>query len=250
MMQAAHSTETAENFGIGSPKTLRWFEAQEQSTSNVIDELDPRSSENMAINPATSPAYYGLWTNDINYRHLQEFTQKGMYDELWLTNNSVDISTSIDDETIKNLKASKAKNEVGRLFSLATFIDLEPGMTNEFSEGLEEIVERYGELALLEIQDIILNNETASSIASEALKYIGNTNSKVWQYERRLMLETCLLNSNSVWARDGAGLGLSFLGDPKSVEILQRAIQQETSQALKKDLTQVLYQLEKLSLSS
>lgn len=248
-MQVAPSTGTAQNSGVASSRARRWIEAQGQSTSNVIDELDPRSSENMAINPATSPASYGLWTNDINYRLLQEFTQLSMNDEIWLTNNSVDISTPIVDYIFKNLEtASKAKSEVRRLFSLATFVDLEPGMTNEFSEGLEEIVERYGELALLEIQDIILNNETASSIASEALKYIGNTDSKVWQYERRLMLETCLLNSNSVWARDGAGLGLSFLGDPKSVEILQRAIQQETSQALKKDLTQVLYQLEKLSL--
>lgn len=140
--------------------------------------------------------------------------------------------------------------EIKNLFSLATFISLEPGMTNSFSEGLEEAIEKYGELALREIQHIILSKETASSIALEALKYVGNSDSKVWHDERRSMLETCLRKSRSAWVRDGAGLGLSFLDDPRSIPELEKAIERESSEALKEDLQLVLDQLQRTALES
>jgi len=140
--------------------------------------------------------------------------------------------------------------EIRRLFSRATFITLEPGMSNSFSEGLEEAIEKYGELALREIQNIILGEETAYSIALEALKYVGNSDSRVWHDERRVMLETCLRNSRSAWVRDGAGLGLSFLDDPRSIPELEQAIERESSEALKEDLQLVLDQLRRTALES
>ncbi len=133
--------------------------------------------------------------------------------------------------------------EVHRLFSLATFIDLEPGMANEFSEGLEEAIEKYGELALGAVESLVLNKETKPSIAMEALQYIGYTDSEKWHDERRRTIERCLLRSPSAWIRDGAGLGLASLDDPKSIPALEKAILNETSGALKEDLTLVLHQL-------
>ena len=140
--------------------------------------------------------------------------------------------------------------EIKNLFALATFISLEPGMTNSFSEGLEAVIEEYGKPALRGIQDIILNDETASSIAMEALKYVGNTDSTTWHNERRLMIETCLKESRSAWVRDGAGLGLSFLDDPRSIPALEEAIGNESSEALKEDLVQVLDQLKRTASES
>ncbi len=140
--------------------------------------------------------------------------------------------------------------EIRNLFSLATFISLEPGMSNSFSEGLEKVIEKYGELALSEIQTLILNGETKSGIAMEALKYVGNTDSKAWHDKRRAMLETCLRKSRSAWVRDGAGLGLSFLDDPLSIPALEKAIDRESSEALKEDLQLVLDQLQRTALES
>lgn len=140
--------------------------------------------------------------------------------------------------------------EIRNLFSLATFIALEPGMSNSFSEGLEEVVEKHGEFALREIQNIVLSEETASSIALEALKYVGNSDSRVWHDERRAMLETCLRKSRSAWVRDGAGLGLSFLDDSRSVPALEKAIERESSETLKEDLQLVLDQLQRTALES
>ena len=140
--------------------------------------------------------------------------------------------------------AITARKEVVRLFALATFIDLEPGMTNEFQEGLEEAIDNYGELALKAVESLVLNEETKSSIAMEAMRYIGYTYSEKWHDERRRMLERCLDRSRSAWVRDGAGLGLASLDDPKSIPALEKAILNETSGALKEDLKMVLNQLQ------
>ncbi len=133
--------------------------------------------------------------------------------------------------------------EVNRLFSLAIFIDLEPGMENDFSVGLEEVIEKYGEPALRAIERLILTEKTKSSIAMEALQYIGDTDSVKWRDERRKMLEHCLLESRSAWVRDGAGLGLASLDDPRSIPKLEEAISNTTCKALREDLTLVLDQL-------
>lgn len=155
----------------------------------------------------------------------------------------LDSSTSLPDLATDLVISRSVKTKVQRLFSLVIFIDLEPGMTNEFSEGLEDVIERYGKQALCAIEDTILDENTKSSIAMEALRYIGYTNSEKWHDERRRTIERCLLRSPSAWVRDGAGLGLASLDDPKSIPALEKAILNETSGALKEDLTLVLHQL-------
>lgn len=153
-------------------------------------------------------------------------------------------------DSFASRKSSQIAEEIANLFSLATFIDLEPGMTNEFQEGLEEVVERYGAPALSAVESLILNEEIKSSIAMEALQYIGDTDSSRWHDERRTMLERCLLESQSAWVRDGAGLGLASLDDPRSIPKIEEAISYTTSQALREDLTLVLDQLNDTLLES
>ena len=61
----------------------------------------------------------------------------------WITEQT-DASTSSIENALSYLNDRALKTRVIDLFSLATFIDLEPGMTNEFSEGLEQVVELHG----------------------------------------------------------------------------------------------------------
>jgi len=133
--------------------------------------------------------------------------------------------------------------EIRHLFSLATFIDLEPGMSNEFSEGLDHAIEHYGKQALRAIEDIVLSGKTKSAIAMEALQYVGSTDSSLWHNERRKTLERCLLESASAWVRDGAGLGLASLDDPRSLQSVELAILNEPSEVLKDNLMLVRDQL-------
>ncbi len=146
---------------------------------------------------------------------------------------------------LEHTRRSEIEAELSSLFSLATYIDLEPGMDNAFSLGLEALIERCGEPALAEIRTIILEERTNASIAMEALQYIGRMDSNRWKTERRKLLEQCLLRSLSAWVRDGAGLGLASLDDPRSIRAVKTAIAKESSNMLKKDLESVLDQLEK-----
>ena len=231
-----------------------WVVPSPQTTSSELDEVITHRHESRPSHLAGSSTSFPSVKSDILSRYFEryiahiEVVTREMLERIESGvirsfTGSADFSTPLVDDFSTYLDAIRAKNEVERVFSLATYIDLEPGMTNEFSEGLEQVIERYGSMALDVIERHILNEETASCVAMEALKYIGNTDSNVWRNERRQMLETCLLHSGSVWARDGAGLGLSFLGDPRSISALERAIVQETSQALKRDLKQVLRRL-------
>lgn len=158
--------------------------------------------------------------------------------------------TAVLDEALPEHSAQDISACVKRLFSMAAFIALDPGMTNDFSMGLAAFIEKHGKPALRAVQELVLNEETASSIALEALQYIGNSDSKVWHDERRKMLERCLLASRSAWARDGAGLGLASLDDPQSIPALEMAIAKESNQELREDLLQVLEQLKDTLLES
>lgn len=256
MTDTIQSSETAINYGSRGSTVLQkmWVVPPAQTTSKELDEAITNRSESEASNLVGSSTSLRFEKSDILERHLEEYVSHAPFiirevleaigsDVVRLFTGSADISSSVLDDFSTHPYTSAVNNQVGRLFSLATSIDLEPGMANEFSDGLEHVVERHGRRALDTIKRIILNEETASSVAMETLKYIGNTDSKVWQNERRLMLETCLLQSNSVWARDGAGLGLSFLGDLRSISALEQAIKQESSQALRRDLEQILRRL-------
>ena len=132
------------------------------------------------------------------------------------------------------------KSVVNRLFSLARHMDIEPGMTNEFSDGLEEVIQKYGEQALGEIQSLILGEEIPFTIAGETLRYIGNIESTRFATERRELLEACLRESRFMLVRDGAAAGLSYIEDSRSVPALQHAIEQESHTDLKNDLIEVL----------
>ena len=256
MMQADRYTDTAIGFDHVGPAALKkkWVEMPAETTAIDLDGIVEHKSEfdtSKQSNSLSSP-----WMADTDvvkniYRAGLDYYQNPV-NEIWQTIDhtaltlpfvSMDLSTPIPDYHSSYVEAKSVKNEIERLFSLATFIDLEPGMSNSFSEGLEYIVEQQGNQALDAIKRIILDEETASSIALEALKYVGNMDSPRWHEERRLMLEECLLNSRSAWVKDGAGLGLSFLDNPRSIPAIERAITKESSKALKEDLKLVLNQL-------
>lgn len=150
-------------------------------------------------------------------------------------------------DLLTNRKSSQIDEEIANLFSLATHISLEPGFSNAFSEGLEQAIVEDGEPVLHEIAELILGKKTKSSIAMEALQYVGYAESRTYLNARRKMLERCLLESDSAWVRDGAGLGIASINDSRSISALKKAIRRESSEALKEDLNLVLKQLQATS---
>lgn len=253
MTNIIQASDTATDFAPVLKK--RWLVAPVETTSINLDRVVKHRSESDASKQANSTASLLLTSSDVieqMFRDVLAYQQALGMDVLQVIENtsktsyfgSTDSSTPIQEYYSRHVDARPVKNEVERLFSLATFITLDPGMDNAFSEGLEDVIQHHGEQALQVIEDVILNEETKSAIAMEALQYVGNAESNTWLEARRSMLERCLLKSRSAWVRDGAGLGLASLDDPRSIPVLKKAISKERSRALKSDLTLVLEQLQ------
>jgi hypothetical protein len=137
-------------------------------------------------------------------------------------------------------------NEVGKLmenlFDVARNEVFEDGMESQFSKEFVSLLWRYGQLAILEAARLIAGEKVDPSVAAEALKWIGRMKDKGTRLFRLWLLKRGL-TSSSAQVRDGAGLGLSFLGDPEAIPALAQAVDNEQIPELRNDLNQVIEQL-------
>ena len=253
MTEAIQLKDTAIDFEAGASAILkkRWVVALPETTSINLDNVVKHKSESEASKQSNSLSSMLLTDSDMRG---QIFRGVLAYDQVRVENTpltfsvgSTDSFTPTRDYYSRHVYARLVKDEVERLFSLATFIDLEPGMTNDFSDGLAELIEKRGEFALREIREWVIEEAVPFTIAAEALRYIGNIESIVNVSERRKLLEDCLLQSRFMLVRDGAAAGLSYLDDPNSIPSLLRAIERESHSELKNDLIEVLSLLQDTS---
>lgn len=175
--------------------------------------------------------------------------------ERFSSQSSLDhLSESTASNWLRNVSPEVPKIQlqtlVANVFSVGETIRVEPGMVNDFSLGIERVIRNHGKLALDIIRKYILEEQTTTYLAMEALKYIGNFRIDAIHHQRREMLERCLTESRLAWVRDGASLGLSFMDDPLSIPALELAIDTETNDELKEDLFLVLDQLRETLLES
>lgn len=119
----------------------------------------------------------------------------------------------------------------------------EDGVESGFSRRLVELIITHGSSAMREVSNIILNGKANDEVSSEALRWLGHIDHTA-SYQYRLSLLKRALRSPSARVRDGALLGLSYLDDPDALDDLQLAIQKENVKELRKDMEQVLGQLE------
>jgi hypothetical protein len=135
---------------------------------------------------------------------------------------------------------------IQKLFSSARYQVFEDGVESEFSRGLIDIIRRNGAAALKAISDLLAQRKCNAEVGSEALRWIGLMGDDDYYIQRRQLL-IANLSSPSARIRDAATLGLSFLGDPLTIEYLQNAIKIEKNAELKVDMIAVLEDLERLT---
>jgi hypothetical protein len=133
--------------------------------------------------------------------------------------------------------------KMAALFAVAKDEYFEDGMESEFSRGLIRLIGEYGEKAVIELAFLILHDQVNAEIAAEALRWLGHMEDRR-SYQRRLWLLERNLFTSSVRIRDGAVLGLTSLDDPHAIRYLRRAMNQEPYPELRRDMEQVLAQLE------
>ena len=120
----------------------------------------------------------------------------------------------------------------------------EPGAESEFAEALTEGVRRYGSSAVRVIANHILGGAIGATVASEALCILGDLDDTLTLDDRLSLLIKSLENESSR-IREGAILGLSRLGDPRSIDYLKASHRSEPYGFLQQDMSQVLQVLER-----
>ena len=148
-----------------------------------------------------------------------------------------------DSATTTYINSQKVMDEIRSLFIAGREEFFEDGMESRFSKGLISTIEKYDDLAIDAISDLILSEKVSPEVASEALRWIGKIEHNA-TYENRLHLLEQSLKCSSAKVRDGAILGLSFLNDFRAIDSIKEAIQKENIKLLRRNMGQVLEQLE------
>lgn len=145
--------------------------------------------------------------------------------------------------TAKEKKEEQIGSEVSALFEAAAGEIFEDGIESRFSQGLVSLITSLGNAAVKSVADIIISGHANSEVSSEALRWIGRLDNPQSSSNRLWLLESCL-NCGSAKIRDGAILGLASMDNPKAIPYIKNAMEREHLSELKKDMQQVIDQLE------
>jgi hypothetical protein len=153
----------------------------------------------------------------------------------------------VESSTIRQNYSKELSEEIYSLFKASDEQNFEDGMESEFSKKLILLVKEYANEAIEIIISIIHYDERVNAeVAAEALRWLGKIDHAP-SYGFRLWLLERSLRCSKARIRDGAILGLASLNDPHAISFLKLAIEQEKYSELRKDMEQVLTQLESIS---
>lgn len=149
----------------------------------------------------------------------------------------------IESSTSQQIDSKELEEKATLLFASAKDQIFEDGMESNFSRELVEFVRAYGHSAMEIIIRIVLSDRINFEIVSEALRVIGRIHHPATYRDRLWLLESGLYSS-SARVRDGSAVGLAYLDDPIAITSLKFAMKRESVTELRRDMEQVLSQLE------
>lgn len=158
----------------------------------------------------------------------------------------IEHSEPMENSTTYQESLEEVKYLLDALFRASKEEVFEDGMESYFSRGLVAVIEKYGNDAIKALVSPLIDEAVAAETASEALRWLGHMDHPPTYRLRLLLLKACL-KSRLARVRDGAALGLSFLDDPDAIPELKDAVQAEPIKELRKNIEQVVDQLEKTS---
>jgi hypothetical protein len=155
---------------------------------------------------------------------------------------AVSTATAASDLYAKTARVAEAPEHViNKLFSMEPMPDFEDGVSNTFSEGIEYILQEYGNKGIAALENALIQSEKVSCIA-ETLRTLGLVDD-VRTAEGRFRILVRLLRHSSAVVRDGASIGLAYLDDDKAIPEIDKAIQQEPLPFLRRDMEAIREQL-------
>jgi HEAT repeat protein len=123
------------------------------------------------------------------------------------------------------------------------------GMESEFSKNLLLLLDRYGEVGVEILTDLIMSENVNPAVASEALRWVGQIENPATHLGRRRLLEQAL-SAASAWVRDGAVLGLASMDDPAALDAVKLVLDREQVSELRYVMEQVWIQLQSTQMRS
>ncbi len=153
------------------------------------------------------------------------------------------LTRSLETSTALSLKDPTVRDELAELFNRAMDEAFEDDTESAFARGLRSIILTHGESAMDALKKIVLSRSVNEGVAAESFEVLGRMNDSMTLISRLWILESGLFSS-SARIRDAAGLGLASLDDPHAIPYVQKAIDEEQCDELRKDLEQVLEQLQ------
>ena len=118
----------------------------------------------------------------------------------------------------------------------------EDGMEDDFTPHLAKLIRNHTTETVEAIRREIADGRLEPEFVWRILRRLGAIDDPPSRIARLSLLQECLAHT-SRWIRDGAGLGLAFLGDRSAIASLERAIDRETIPGLKDDLSKALQHL-------
>ena len=156
-----------------------------------------------------------------------------------------EIDVNAESFSVDYVNSTRAEliQEIEHIFMAGGAEVFEDGMESEFSRSLTSAIKEHGNDAISAVADLILGDKAAPGVASEALRWIGYIED-AGSHASRLSLLIRSLDCPSAWVRDGASLGLSYLGDPSAIPALEKAIKHEQYKLLCRNMALAIADLQ------
>ena len=113
--------------------------------------------------------------------------------------------------------------------------DIQADLAFYLTEGIDNLVAKYGKAILSVIEKKIDRREMNDAIASETLQALGRIEDDITKMNRFDLLARALKNKIPL-IRDGAVIGLAFLDDKKAIPILKSMLGIEPIPTLKENI--------------
>lgn len=157
--------------------------------------------------------------------------------------NLLETIDILHSSTVQSPRPKDIDNELLEIFSFANLDDFEDDDETEFSTRLLGFIDYYHGHAIDALSDYIKANPHKTDIIHEVMRLVGRSGDKRSQLWRRQFLEQTLF-SHSSRIRYGAILGLAYMNDPASTDLITQALEEEKIEVLRNVLGQLLNQLE------
>ncbi len=132
-------------------------------------------------------------------------------------------------------------NEIKALFAAVEEEVFEDGIETSFSRQLVDLVNHHPNVVGI-LGELIFDTTSKAELVGETLRWLGRIEDQATHQQRLQLLERGLTHS-AASIRDAALLGLASMGDSQSIPALEQAIAVESISHLRKNMLQVVEQL-------